>query len=139
MHCVVCGASAVGATVDSPALADAARPQVAFLDDSPLARWVWEAKLKGETQFVSFAGPKEFWAALQEGASALASFHTIITDHYFAPDEEHTGVEFAAKLREHGFSGRILLASNGAFSLDSLNGIVDKIVDKQPVAWADLI
>jgi hypothetical protein len=28
-----------------------------------------------------------------------------------------------------------LLASNGEFSPSELNGIVDKIVDKQPVGW----
>jgi hypothetical protein len=29
-----------------------------------------------------------------------------------------------------GFAGRILLASNGAFSPDELTGLMDKVVDK---------
>jgi len=31
--------------------------------------------------------------------------------------------------------GRILLASNGEFDAERLSGILDKIVDKQPVDW----
>jgi hypothetical protein len=46
-----------------------------------------------------------------------------------------TGIEFAQELRRLGFNGRILLASNGEFSSSELTGIVDKIVDKQPVEW----
>ena len=33
----------------------AALPTVAFLDDSPLARWVWESKLKTKVKVISLA------------------------------------------------------------------------------------
>jgi len=115
--------------------APAALPNVVFLDDSPLARWVWEAKLKAKAKVISFASPGDFWRALENNALELGSLHTIITDHYFAPEEKITGVEFAAQLRQRGFMGRILLASNGEFDAERLSGIVDKIVDKQPVDW----
>jgi len=115
--------------------APAALPNVVFLDDSPLARWVWEAKLKAKAKVISFASPGDFWRALENNALELGSLHTIITDHYFAPEEKITGVEFAAQLRQRGFMGRILLASNGEFEAERLAGIVDKIVDKQPVDW----
>jgi len=115
--------------------APAALPNVVFLDDSPLARWVWEAKLKAKAKVISFASPGDFWKALENSALELGSLHTIITDHYFAPEEKVTGIEFAAQLRQQGFVGRILLASNGEFDAERLSGIVDKIVDKQPVDW----
>ena len=111
------------------------RPNVVFLDDSPLARWVWEAKLKAKAKVISFASPGDFWKAVENNALELESLHTIITDHYFAPEEKVTGVEFAAELRQQGFMGRILLASNGEFDAERLSGILDKIVDKQPVDW----
>jgi len=41
-------------------------------------------------------------------------------------------------MRRLGFTGCILLASNGEFSPNELAGIVDKVVDKQPVGWARL-
>ncbi|MEN9529171.1 MAG: hypothetical protein RI932_1044, partial [Pseudomonadota bacterium] len=117
---------------------DSALPKVAFLDDSPLARWVWEAKLKSKARVISFASPGDFWKAVENNALDLGSLHTIITDHYFAPDEKVTGVEFAAHVRQQGFMGRILLASNGEFDAEKLSGIVDKIVDKQPADWETL-
>jgi len=110
-------------------------PTVAFLDDSPLARWVWEAKLKTKAKVISFASPVDFWTAVESNGIELQSLHTIITDHYFAPEEKITGVEFAAHVRQRGFTGRILLASNGEFDSEKLAGIVDKIVDKQPAEW----
>ena len=113
----------------------AALPTVAFLDDSPLARWVWESKLKTKVKVISFASPGDFWTAVENNALELGSLHTIITDHYFAPEEKITGVEFAAHVRQRGFTGRILLASNGEFDSEKLAGIVDKIVDKQPAEW----
>ena len=70
-----------------------------------------------------------FWVSIRD---------TIITDHYFTPDERLTGLELAKELRNRGFAGRTLLASNGEFSPSELNGIVDKIVDKQPVGWDPL-
>ena len=115
--------------------APAALPTVAFLDDSPLARWVWESKLKTKVKVISFASPGDFWTAVENNALELGSLHTIITDHYFAPEEKITGVEFAAHVRQRGFTGRILLASNGEFDSEKLSGIVDKIVDKQPAEW----
>ena len=113
----------------------AALPTVAFLDDSPLARWVWESKLKTKVKVLSFASPGDFWTAVENNALELASLHTVITDHYFAPKEKITGVEFAAHVRQRGFTGRILLASNGEFDSEKLSGIVDKIVDKKPAEW----
>ena len=115
--------------------APAALPTVAFLDDSPLARWVWESKLKTKVKVISFASPGDFWTAVENNALELASLHTIITDHYFAPEEKITGIEFAAHARQQGFTGRILVASNGEFDSEKLKGIVDKIVDKQPAEW----
>jgi signal transduction histidine kinase len=120
------------------------KPLVVFLDDSPLVRWAWENKLKHHVSIRCFAGPKAFFEMLNGGSSPedhqlnLQSLHTIITDHYFAPDDRMTGIEFAKELRRLGFTGRILLASNGEFSPHELAGIVDKIVDKQPVGWENL-
>jgi signal transduction histidine kinase len=117
------------------------KPQVVFLDDSPLVRWVWEAKLKTHVTINCFDGPDSFFQTLrseptdQSPQISLDKIHTIITDHYFAPDARMTGVELASELRRMGFTGRILLASNGEFSPEELRGIVDKIVDKQPVEW----
>jgi hypothetical protein len=84
---------------------------------------------------ISFASPGDFWTAVESNGIELQSLHTIITDHYFAPEEKITGVEFAAHVRQKGFTERILLASNGEFDLEKLSGIVDKIVDKQPAEW----
>ena len=84
---------------------------------------------------ISFASPGDFWKAVESDAIELQSLHTIITDHYFAPEEKITGVEFAALSRQKSFAGRILLASNGEFDSEKLRGIVDKIVDKQPEDW----
>jgi signal transduction histidine kinase len=113
----------------------APKPNVVFLDDSPLARWVWEAKLKPHTNIRCFAGPREFLEAIESGGVELPGVHTIITDHYFAPDERLTGLDVARELRSQGYAGRILLASNGAFSPAELTGLVDKVVDKNPVEW----
>jgi K+-sensing histidine kinase KdpD len=124
---------------DQPA--DVQKPQVIFLDDSPLARWAWENKLKAHVSIRCFDGPKAFFQKIEEDSSNridLCTLHTIITDHYFTPDERLTGLELARELRNRGFAGRILLASNGEFSPSELNGIVDKIVDKQPVGWEKL-
>jgi signal transduction histidine kinase len=124
---------------DQPA--DVQKPQVIFLDDSPLARWAWENKLKAHVSIRCFDGPKAFFQKIDEDSSNridLCTLHTIITDHYFTPDERLTGLELARELRNRGFTGRILLASNGEFSPSELNGIVDKIVDKQPVDWERL-
>lgn len=115
-----------------------AAPKIAFLDDSPLVRWAWETKLKNSVTIHSFAGPGDFWKACDAEGIELSSFHTIITDHYFSPEESLTGLEFSKQLRMAGFTGRILLASNGEFSPQELAGIVDKVVDKQPVAWEQL-
>jgi|GEM_PF-6806607 len=124
------------------------KPLVVFLDDSPLVRWVWEAKLKTHVNINCFDGPNSFFQALKSEPSqetsqqtsqmTLGKIHTIITDHYFAPDARMTGIELAAELRRMGFTGRILLASNGEFSHKELQGIVDKVVDKQPVGWENL-
>ena len=114
------------------------RPSVVFLDDSPLVRWAWETKLKNDVHVLSFTGPQEFWKAIEEKNITLSSLHTIITDHYFSPEESLTGLEFAKELREAGFVGRVLLASNGEFDAERLAGIVDKIVDKRPVGWGEL-
>ncbi|NBX18753.1 MAG: sensor histidine kinase [Proteobacteria bacterium] len=117
---------------------DLQKPQVVFLDDSPLARWAWENKLKARVSVRCFDGPKAFFEKLEKGSADtldLRALHTIITDHYFTPDEQLTGLELARELRKRGFNGRILLASNGEFSSSELAGIVDKIVDKQPVEW----
>jgi signal transduction histidine kinase len=114
------------------------KPEVIFLDDSPLARWAWENKLKARVSVRCFDGPKAFFEKLEKGSADtldLRALHTIITDHYFAPEDRMTGIEFAQELRRLGFNGRILLASNGEFSSSELAGIVDKIVDKQPVEW----
>lgn len=117
------------ATLDSP------KPNVVFLDDSPLARWVWEAKLKPHTNIRCFAGPRELLEAIESGGIELPGVHTVITDHYFAPDERLTGLDVARELRSRGYAGRILLASNGAFSPAEITGLVDKVVDKNPVEW----
>ncbi|MFZ9520591.1 MAG: ATP-binding protein, partial [Silvanigrellaceae bacterium] len=120
------------------------KPQVVFLDDSPLVRWVWEAKLKTQVNINCFDGPDSFFQTLrseptnQSPQISLDKIHTIITDHYFAADARMTGIELASELRRLGFTGRILLASNGEFSQHELKGIVDKIVDKQPVEWGQL-
>ena len=65
----------------------------------------------------------------------IENWKEVITDHYFAPKEKITGVEFAALVRQRGFTGRVLFASNGEFDSEKLSGIVDKIVDKQPAEW----
>jgi signal transduction histidine kinase len=116
----------------------APKPRVVFLDDSPLARWVWEAKLKPHTEIRCFEGPRELREAIESCSIELSGVHTIITDHYFAPDERLTGLDVARELRSGGFTGRILLASNGAFSPADLAGLVDKVVDKNPVEWEKL-
>lgn len=116
----------------------APKPRVVFLDDSPLARWVWEAKLKPHTEIRCFEGPRELREAIESCGIELSGVHTIITDHYFAPDERLTGLDVARELRSGGFTGRILLASNGAFSPAELVGLVDKVVDKNPVEWEKL-
>lgn len=116
----------------------APKPRVVFLDDSPLARWVWEAKLKPHTEIRCFEGPRELREAIESCGIELSGVHTIITDHYFAPDERLTGLDVARELRSGGFTGRILLASNGAFSPAELAGLVDKVVDKNPVEWEKL-
>ncbi|MEY3903194.1 MAG: hypothetical protein RL189_2500 [Pseudomonadota bacterium] len=113
-------------------------PKVIFLDDSPLARWAWETKLKGKVDLLVLDGPKAFWTKVGDSSVSLSEIHTIITDHYFAPDEKMTGLEFASELRVREFKGRILLASNGEFTANELAGIVDKIVDKQPAEWETL-
>ncbi len=136
--CLIVGAEprAVG---EIPAPLDASqRPLVAFVDDSPLVRWAWETRLKADVTVRAFTGPHEFWQALTEKSIELSALHTVITDHYFAPEETLTGLEFAKELREAGFSGRVLLASNGEFKPDAVAGLVDKIVDKQPVEWSEL-
>jgi signal transduction histidine kinase len=136
--------TAVSKSEDSKALVAQEKPQVVFLDDSPLVRWVWEAKLKTHVNINCFDGPDSFFQTLRSEATdqspqiSLDKIHTIITDHYFAPDARMTGVELASELRRMGFTGRILLASNGEFSPEELRGIVDKIVDKQPVEWNHL-
>jgi hypothetical protein len=76
--------------------------------------------------------------AIASGGIELPGVHTIITDHYFSPDERLTGLDVARELRSRGFAGRILLASNGAFSPAELAGLVDKVVDKNPVEWEKL-
>lgn len=114
------------------------RPLVAFVDDSPLVRWAWETKLKADVALRVYSGPCEFWQAVNEKSIELSQLHTIITDHYFAPEESLTGLEFAKELREAGFSGRVLLASSGEFKPEAVAGLVDKIVDKQPVSWSEL-
>jgi hypothetical protein len=135
---------AVSTIEDSKATVAQEKPQVVFLDDSPLVRWVWEAKLKTHVNINCFDGPDSFFQTLrseptdQSPQISLDKIHTIITDHYFAPDARMTGVELASELRRMGFTGRILLASNGEFSPEELRGIVDKIVDKQPVEWNHL-
>jgi signal transduction histidine kinase len=131
----------VSQSVDAKTDTTADKPQVVFLDDSPLARWAWENKLKANVSIRCFDGPKAFFQKIDDDSSNridLCTLHTIITDHYFTPDERLTGLELAKELRNRGFAGRILLASNGEFSPSELNGIVDKIVDKQPVDWARL-
>ncbi len=129
----------IRSAADTPApQTDLQKPLVVFLDDSPLARWAWENKLKARVSVRCFDGPKAFFEKLEKGAADtldLRALHTIITDHYFTPDERLTGLELARELRSRGFAGRILLASNGEFSSSELSGIVDKIVDKQPVDW----
>ncbi|NBO39048.1 sensor histidine kinase [bacterium] len=135
-------------TPHDPADTSAEKPLVVFLDDSPLVRWVWEAKLKTHVDVRCFDGPDSFFQALRSEPSqetsqqtsqmTLGKIHTIITDHYFAPDARMTGIELGAELRRMGFTGRILLASNGEFSPHELKGIVDKVVDKQPVGWDHL-
>ena len=65
----------------------------------------------------------------------IENWKEVITDHCFAPKEKITGVEFAALVRQRGFTGRVLFASNGEFDSEKLSGIVDKIVDKQPAEW----
>jgi CheY-like chemotaxis protein len=122
----------------TPSEGHAAKPHVVFLDDSPLARWVWEAKLKPLTNIRCFAGPRELFERIESGSIELSKIHTMITDHYFAPDERLTGLDVARELRSRGFGGRILLASNGAFSAAELTGLVDKVVDKSPVDWDEL-
>jgi hypothetical protein len=72
---------------------------------------------------------------VESNGTELRSLHTSITDHYFAPEEKITGVEFAALVRQKSFAGRILLASNGEFDSEKIRGFVDKIVDKQPADW----
>jgi len=117
------------------------RPHVVFLDDSPLARWAWENKLKSSVSIQCFEGPKAFFQSLDRDSDnlfAVRNIHTIITDHFFSPDERMTGIEFARALRGRGFAGRILLASSGEFNARELEGVVDKIVDKLPVEWDDL-
>jgi hypothetical protein len=129
------------ATVESIAIASqeqAQLPKVIFLDDSPLARWAWETKLTGKVELLVLDGPKAFWTKVADSSIGLNEIHTIITDHYFAPDEKVTGLEFASELRVRKFKGRILLASNGEFTANELAGIVDKIVDKQPAEWETL-
>jgi hypothetical protein len=129
------------AAVESNAFASKEIPQlpkVIFLDDSPLARWAWETKLKGKVELLVLGGPKAFWTKVADSSIGLNEIHTIITDHYFAPDEKVTGLEFASELRVREFKGRILLASNGEFTANELAGIVDKIVDKQPAEWETL-
>ena len=123
-------------TEDAPTTAT--KHNVVLLDDSPLARWVWEAKLKTHTHVRCFAGPRELFESIESGSVELHSLHTIITDHYFAPDEPLTGLEVARELRQRGFAGRILLASNGAFSPSEIDGLVDKVVEKNPVEWERL-
>ncbi|MEY3902722.1 MAG: hypothetical protein RL189_2028 [Pseudomonadota bacterium] len=122
----------------SPSSSEALKPNVVFLDDSPLARWVWEAKLRDRVSLQCFVGPRDFLLAVDSGCLALKSLHTVITDYFFATDEKLTGVELAKELRDRGFHGRILLASNGEFDAQVLAGIVNKVVDKNPVDWDSL-
>jgi len=114
------------------------RPRVLFLDDSPLARWVWDAKLKSQVEIRCFEGPSQLEQALASGDVNLKEVHTIITDHFFSAGESQTGIELASRLRARGFTGRILLASNGAFSNQELEGCIDKVIDKNPVSWDQL-
>lgn len=114
------------------------KPRVIFLDDSPLARWVWDAKLKTDVDVRCFEGPSQLKEALTAGEFKLDQIHTVITDHFFSANESQTGLELASTLRTLGFTGRIFLASNGVFTPEELQNCVDKVVDKNPVNWEQL-
>lgn len=114
-------------------------PLVLVLDDSLVVRRAWEAKLRKQVQVMSFDGPKALEHALASGAVELGHVHTVITDHFFAPGETKTGLDVAALLRKQGFAGTILLSSNGEFSEAEVAGVVDKVIDKMPVDWGQLV
>lgn len=111
------------------------RPRVVFMDDSPLARWAWDSKLKSKVDIVCFSDPSQFLFALEKTEIVLQDIDTLITDYWFASTENLNGLELAREVRALGFSGRILLASNGEFSAAELSGLIDKVVAKQPVDW----
>jgi hypothetical protein len=79
-----------------------------------------------------FESPSIFFNSCNQDLNLQNSFQTIVTDFHFGEADIITGLEFAKKLRNNGFAGKILLASSGEFSKEDLgfdiNGISGKVV-----------
>lgn len=112
-------------------------PRIALVDDSRAFELGWRRTLRGVATLIYFASPDAFWRAAADDTQLVGGLAAVITDHRF-PDSLETGLTFAQRLRALRPDLPLFLSSSGTFSARELAGVVDGVLDKRPIAWAEL-
>ncbi len=112
-------------------------PEFALLDDSNVILRAWQRKMAKHALVHVFSSPAEFWNYVASNEDFLSRLAFVVTDFYFAEGVMENGIAFAEKLKTQ-FRNPVLLCSNGDFSIESIGGIIDKVLPKTPLSWEEL-
>jgi signal transduction histidine kinase len=112
---------------------------VALVDDSVTARVAWRTQIGKHTRFQVYPGSRELWDACDADPKFLAELNVVITDFNFAPEDPEDGGVVALALRERGFGGVILLASNETNLAPDVAVLFDGNLGKAVLSWPEFL
>jgi signal transduction histidine kinase len=105
--------------------------KIVYLDDTQTFTLMWKMKLRDKINLETYSETGTFLRHCVADAAYLHSFDLIITDYYFGEGDPHTGETLALELRNFGFKGPILLATNGDFSEQKLSPSITATIGKE--------
>lgn len=107
------------------------RLRLVYLDDTKTFTMMWKMKLRDDLDLETFSNTASFLALCDADESFLEGFDAIVTDYHFANSDEHSGKTLALELRKRGYTGPIMLATNGDFEAEELKPHLTGAIGKE--------
>jgi CheY-like chemotaxis protein len=113
-------------------------PKIVYIDDSTTFLFGFKRVVEGKAEVQTFKTSTALFKKITEVPEFFENLSLIVTDFYFDPTDPLNGLSLAQKLRELGYKGPLVLASDVELDpLETKNLFVGKI-SKSSFDWHEI-
>ena len=114
-----------------------AKPRVLLIDDNPFILDAWTCALAGEAIVETMRSIEDLNAKIAADPGFLDHLSCVITDVYL-DGSSGDGLDVGRLIKMKRPDLKVLLSSDGVFSEDDLEGVIDRVIGKDPIEVSQL-